>query len=391
MAVLRSTNLRENEKLDFGNVAFRSFPEKKIVQKRLEPGDLLLERSGGGPKKPVGRIAYFQAEGRFSYSNFMQRLRPDGNRVRGEFLTYALSYLHASGVTLLMQQATTGIRNLNYKEYLAYEISVPPIPEQLKIAAVLSSVDDAIEKTQAVIDQVQVVKRGLMQELLTRGLPGRHTRFKQTEIGTIPQEWKLKKLSEVASVQTGLAKNAVNAGSLSVRYLRVANVQDGFLDLTEVKSVNVREDALSRYQLKPGDVLFTEGGDADKLGRGTVWNGEIELCLHQNHIFVARPLGSVRPMFLSLYRGSPRGKSYFLSCSKQTTNLASMNSTQLKNLPLPVPRLDEQDGIADRLGAVDSRLSYEEKCLSVLNRLKSALMSVLLNGELRVSPDGGVA
>ena len=272
----------------------------------------------------------------------------------------------------------------------AYVLPVPPLPEQRKMAVILSSVDDAIEKTRAVIDQVQVVKRGLMQELLRRGLPGRHIRFKQTEIGAIPQEWQLKKLSEVASVQTGLAKNTANAGPLSVPYLRVANVQDGFLDLTEVKSVNVTEDALSRYQLRPGDVLFTEGGDADKLGRGTVWNGEIELCLHQNHIFVARSLGTIRPMFLSLYRGSPRGKSYFLNCSKQTTNLASMNSTQLKNLPLPVPRLDEQDQMVDRLGAIDSRLSCEEECFFGLNRLKSALMTVLLTGELRVIPDGGV-
>ena len=96
-------------------------------------------------------------------------------------------------------------------------------------------------------------------------------------------------------------------------------------------------------------------------------------------------------MFLSLYRGSPRGKTYFLNCSKQTTNLASMNSTQLKNLPLPIPRLDEQDQIVARFGAIDDRLSCEENFLSGLNRLKSALMSVLLTGELRVSSDGGFA
>ena len=263
----------------------------------------------------------------------------------------------------------------------------PPLPEQRKIAAILSSVDDAIERTQAVIDQVQVVKRGLMQELLTRGLPGRHTRFKQTEIGPMPLEWQLRRLSEVASVQTGLAKNRANAGPLSVSYLRVANVQDGFVDLAEVKTVEVHATALSRYALRPGDVLFTEGGDADKLGRGAVWNGEIVPCLHQNHVFVVRSLGEVRPMFLSLYRESPRGKSYFLDCSKQTTNLASMNSTQLKNLPLPIPRLDEQDGIVERLGTLDTRMSKERDCLREFGRLKAALMSTLLTGELRVTPN----
>ena len=268
----------------------------------------------------------------------------------------------------------------------AYTLSLPPLLEQRKIAAILSSVDDAIEKAQAVIDQVQVVKRGLMQELLTRGLPGRHTRFKQTEIGPIPHDWQLKKLSEVASVQTGLAKNKGNSGPLSVPYLRVANVQDGFLDLAEVKAVGVTADALSRYALRPGDVLFTEGGDADKLGRGTVWSGEIEPCLHQNHVFVARTLGNIRPMFLSLYRGSTGGKSYFLNCSKQTTKLASMNSTQLKNLLLPIPRLEEQDDIVDCLGAFDDRSSQERVYLKELERLKAALMSILLTGELRVSP-----
>ena len=251
--------------------------------------------------------------------------------------------------------------------------------------------DDAIEKTQAVIAQVQVVKRGLMEELLTRGLPGRHTRFKQTEIGEIPEEWQLKRLAEVARVQTGLAKNKAKAGPLSVPYLRVANVQDGFLNFREMKSVEVNVDALSRYALKMGDVLFTEGGDADKLGRGAVWNGEIEPCLHQNHIFVARLFGDIRPMFLSLYGGSSRGKSYFLNCSKQTTNLASMNSTQLKRLPVPIPRLDEQEQILERLGVLDARLRLEEGCLNRLNDLKSALVSVLLTGELRVTPDAEVA
>ena len=307
--------------------------------------------------------------------------------VTPDFLAYLLS---REAPALSRKAGQTTQSNINGGILKNHEVVLPPISEQRKVAAILSSVDDAIENTQAVIDQVQVVKRGLMQELLTRGLPGWHTRFKQTEIGAIPQEWQVKKLSEVANVQTGLAKNMANAGVLSVPYLRVANVQDGFLDLTDVKSVEVNSHALPRYALKPGDVLFTEGGDADKLGRGAVWTGEIEPCLHQNHVFVARSRGMIRPMFLSLYRGSPRGRTYFLNCSKKTTNLASMNSTQLKNLPLPIPGLDEQDQIVARFHAIDGRLSCEEDFLSGLNHLKSALMSVLLTGELRVSWEGGL-
>ena len=296
-------------------------------------------------------------------------------------------YYAVSNLGLGKLNEATGIPGLNRCTAAGVTLRMPPLPEQCKIAAILSSADDAIEKTQAVIDQVKVVKRGLMQELLTRGLPGRHTRFKQTEVGEIPEEWGLKKLMEVARIQTGLAKNKNSTGMISVPYLRVANVQDGFLNLTELKSVEVDQDALSRYAMMRGDVLFTEGGDADKLGRGTVWNGEVEPCLHQNHVFVARPSGDIRSVFLSLYGGSSRGKAYFVNCSKQTTNLASINSTQLKNLPVPIPPLDEQDQILERIGVIDERLKPEEDYLSALDDLKSALMSVLLTGELRVTLD----
>ena len=309
-------------------------------------------------------------------------------RIDSDYLLAVLKSRHSLRVYESITQGTVNRRGgISFRTLSDLVLHHPPLSEQRKIAAILSSADDVIEKSNGVIDQVQVVKRGLMQELFARGLPGRHARFKQTEIGRIPEEWRLSKLSDIASVQTGIAKNKAKAGPLSVAYLRVANVQDGFLNLAEIKGLEVDGDAVARYALRAGDVLLTEGGDADKLGRGAVWNGEIEPCLHQNHIFVARPFECIRPLFLSLYAGSSRGKSYFLNCSKQTTNLASMNSTQLKGLPVPIPLLDEQDAILERIGAVDDRLKREEDSVGHLRELKSALMSVLLTGELRVTPD----
>ena len=109
-----------------------------------------------------------------------------------------------------------------------YTLLLPPLAEQRKIAAILSSVDDAIEKTQAVIDQVQVVKRGLMQELLTRGLPGRHKQFKQTEIGTVPADWRVVRIRHVGHVEAGRQRSPKARGNLQ-SYLRVANVYDGYM------------------------------------------------------------------------------------------------------------------------------------------------------------------
>jgi type I restriction enzyme S subunit len=165
-------------------------------------------------------------------------------------------------------------------------------------------------------------------------------------------------LSEVATVQTGLAMGkAVNGEALELPYLRVANVQDGHLDLEVIKKVAVSRRDVDRFSLQPGDVLFTEGGDFDKLGRGTVWRGEIPICLHQNHVFAVRPSPSkLLPDFLAALASSAHGRRYFQLSSKQSTNLASINSTQLKEFPVPLPSIDLQREIAEILRTWDEAL-----------------------------------
>src|SRR5690606_4567437 len=97
-------------------------------------------------------------------------------------------------------------------------------------------------------------------------------------------------LHEVAEVRTGLAKGKANLKDpVELPYLRVANVQDGHIDLTQVKFILVERSQIERYSLRTGDILMTEGGDFDKLGRGDVWQGQIPVCLHQNHVFAVRP------------------------------------------------------------------------------------------------------
>ncbi len=130
---------------------------------------------------------------------------------------------------------------------------------------------------------------------------------------------------------------------ISTPYLRVANVQDGFLDLSEIKEIQVTESDFARYQLYRLDILLTEGGDPDKLGRGSIWHGEIPNCIFQNHLFRVRIHSSrIRPEFLMSLIGSKYGKKYFLKAAKQTTGIASINSTQLKAFPVIIPPIEKQ-------------------------------------------------
>jgi type I restriction enzyme, S subunit len=205
----------------------------------------------------------------------------------------------------------------------------------------------------------------------------------------LPAEWRWEPLEALAEVRTGVAKGRVlgNSDTVQVPYLRVANVQNGYLDLGEVKTIEIRHSEIDRYSLKPNDILFTEGGDRDKLGRGAVWKGEIECCVHQNHVFAARlRTRNVLPVWVSLASQAQYARDYFMAVARQTVNLASINATKLRSFPVPVPPIHEQH----RLLAKHERLTSEsrnarkalDRVLVLLKRFRQAVLAAAFRGEL---------
>lgn len=211
--------------------------------------------------------------------------------------------------------------------------------------------------------------------------------YKHSKLGWIPNEWKVEHLSDLAEIQTGISKSSNRSlrQPVSLPYLRVANVQDGYLDLSELKEIEIEKAEVERFLLQSGDVLFTEGGDFDKLGRGTIWQGEIEKCVHQNHIFAARvDKKKLLSFYLSTYASTWGGRRYFLLSSKQSTNLASINSTQLKQFPIPLPPISEQKKIAEILSTWDNSIEQTRKLIEAKKRRKKALMQQLFSGKKRL-------
>jgi type I restriction enzyme S subunit len=211
--------------------------------------------------------------------------------------------------------------------------------------------------------------------------------YKQTEVGVIPEDWQVGLLADRAQIRTGIAKNA-NASlidPIEVPYLRVANVQDGYLDLSEVSTIKIDRSDLRRFSVLPNDVLMNEGGDLDKLGRGALWRGEILPCVHQNHVFVVRCKDGLLPEFLNAWTSSPVARRYFLLAGRQTTNLASINKTSLGQLPVPFPtRAVEQQAIAGALGDADTLIESLEHLLAKKRQIKQGAMQALLTGERRL-------
>ena len=187
----------------------------------------------------------------------------------------------------------------------------------------------------------------------------------------------------------GIAKgrNLEGKPTQKLPYLRVANVQRGYLDLTEVKELDVLISETSKYLLKLGDILLTEGGDWDKLGRSTIWKEQIPHCVHQNHIFRVRLITSeILPEWVSYFTNSEQGQTYFKDASKQTTNLASINLSQLKACPIPLPPLAEQERIVAEL---ERRLTIVAQVETAIQtglarsaRLRQAILKRAFRGEL---------
>lgn len=211
--------------------------------------------------------------------------------------------------------------------------------------------------------------------------------LQETEVGPLPQDWQVIRLSSRAEIQSGIAKNA-NATlrePITVPYLRVANVQDGFLDLAEVSTIAIERSDLSRYAVLPGDVLMNEGGDLDKLGRGAIWNGQIDPCVHQNHVFVVRCKAGFVPEYLNAWTSSAQARRYFMLAGRQTTNLASINKTSLGDLTIAVPPTeDEQRKIAEALTDADAMSDSLEQLLTKKRQIKQGAMQELLSGKRRL-------
>ena len=210
-----------------------------------------------------------------------------------------------------------------------------------------------------------------------------------SDLPELPEGWAWATLTQISDLKGGATKGRryrPGESLTEVPYLRVANVQRGYLDLSEIKMIEVTHEVADQLALVPGDVLFTEGGDRDKLGRGWVWKGEIDGCIHQNHVFRSRLLLSqMHPEFVSWW-GNSFGQTFFEQSGKQTTNLASINLSVLSSFPVPLPPLAEQRRIVAeverRLSVIQQAEAAVDANLARAERLRQSILKQAFSGKL---------
>ena len=263
----------------------------------------------------------------------------------------------------------TTMKHIKRGDLLKFRVAIPEPEEQRWIAEILDTIDETIQAAERVIAKLWLAHHGVVRAILRDCDDGRRV-----------------SLREVAEVSGGLSISSSRpvGDPVEVPYLRVANVQDGFIDTSTMRTVSVSRADIDRFSVKAGDVLMNEGGDFDKLGRGAVWDGSISPCLHQNHVFRVRcKPGEMVPEFLALFCQSAEGKAYFVKSSKQTTNLASINKSQLGSLPTLAPSIEAQLKVVETQRASVSKVEAERLSLSKLSRTRAGLAADLLSGRVR--------
>ncbi|TOJ78057.1 restriction endonuclease subunit S [Vibrio parahaemolyticus] len=313
------------------------------------------------------------------------------------------------------------MKHINRGPFLAHETRLPPIGEQIrifdKLEELFSELDAGVKELKAAQTKLSQYRQSLLksavegsltqqwraensdqvqetgEQLLTRILKQRREQWQQqklsefaekgktppknwqdkypepvqpdtTDLPELPEGWVWASLDMLGDIVSGVTKGTKRKAGIEVRevpYLRVANVQRGFLDLDEVKTIPATESDIKKYTLVPGDILFNEGGDRDKLGRGWVWYGEVKNCIHQNHVFRMRAfVTDLVPEFIS-HHGNTFGKLWFQSAGKQTTNLASINKGILRKFPIPLAPVMEQNKIIELLEEELTLLAKQEE------------------------------
>jgi len=332
-------------------------------------GDLVLNKM----KTWQGSLGMSELDGIVSPAYFVAQQTSDDDP---RYLHYALRSL-----PMIAEYAkrSKGIRpaqwDLPWDEFADVEIRLPR-PDQQRLVA------DLLDRETTRIDKLIAAKRRFRELLDARDASA-------VSDLTVPIDCRFVRLRFLARLQTGVTVDAgreLGQSVVSVPYLRVANVQAGWLDLADVTEITVTCDLAERSTLRRGDVLMTEGGDLDKLGRGTLWEGQLERCLHQNHIFAVRPATDrLDPRFLALLTRSSHARRYFEMTGSRVTNLASTNSEKILNLPVPQLSLDEQRRLVTKYERVATKLgrlvSAVDRQIQALAERRQSLIAEAIAGQ----------
>jgi len=361
-------------RMDFGDM----YPNPSVYCSKpikiAEEGDVLVS-----VRAPVGDVNI--ATSKLCIGRGLAAIRPDKNQLDAKFIFYQLKHFSARLVDLGSGSTFKAIRRNDLERFPTV---LPPLSEQQKIASILSTVDESIQKTDDIIAKTERLKKGLMQELLTKGIG--HKEFKDTEIGKIPKEWEVIKLGDMLLLlRNGLTLRQRKEGN-GYPVTRIETISEEKIDPSKLGYViGLSEKDIEEYRLIEGDILFSHINSLEHIGKTAIYEGVPGFLLHGMNLLLLRPdKNKVHPKFLLYLLRLFRTRKIFWIMAKKAVNQASINQTELGNLKIFLPPFEEQQKITEILSTVDKKLEILKQEKVKLERIKQWFMEELLTGSIRV-------
>jgi type I restriction enzyme, S subunit len=338
----------------------------------VQAGDILFNATNS--PELVGKTALFSGfHEPVTFSNHFIRLRTKSSAAEPAYVARWLQREFEHGRFAGMCRSWVNQASITKDQLTSLSLPLPPLDEQRRIAAILDKADTLRRQRKRAIDLLDSLTQSIFLDMFG-------------DLVSPSKGWgETLALGDLADIVSGITKGRKLNGEVTreIPYLAVSNVQDKFLDLSIVKTIQASGNEIQRYRLKKNDLLLTEGGDPDKLGRGTLWADELSESIHQNHIFRARVNSpTATPTYLIWLLGSPYGKAYFLRSAKQTTGIASINKRQLSNFPVVLPPIGLQAEFERRAHSVRRILQTNSLNRIATDLLFSSLQSRAFSGQL---------
>ena len=341
VGVIRNTNFTKDCTLDDNDIFFTDVEEKAYKKRKLLKGDIIIEKSGGSEKQPVGRPILFDLDGEYSFSNFTSVLRLNTNELTPSFLHKALVGLYFQGKTRPLQSKTTGIHNLDFNKFLQFSIPIPLLPTQQRIVAELDCISTILEKKRQQLKELDNLAQAIFYEMF--GDPV------ENEKG-----WEVKKLGEEClEIRYGTSKPAVENGKYG--YLRMGNLtSSGHLDLSDLKTIDIPDDEIEKCIVRKGDILFNRTNSLELIGKTCMFDLEEPMVI-AGYIIRVRLKSTLHPRFVAVLFNLPSMKKTLRKMAKGAVNQANINSKELASIPIILPPLSLQQSFAAKIEAIEKQ------------------------------------
>ena len=357
------TKVGEHGEFDASEI--KNYSEVKKGFTNFQNGDILFAKITPCMENGKGAIAHNMKNGIGFGSTEFHVLRPDTDKITSEWLYYLTTWKAFRKEAERNMTGSAGQKRVPKTFLENYVVNLPDIDTQKSENKILRKVDDLIFLRKQQLAKLDELVKARFVEM-----------FGDVLLNSM--QWPEKTLENMADIVSGITKGrkTAEADLQEVPYMAVSNVKDGYIDWTTVKTILATRQEIEQYRLMPDDILMTEGGDPDKVGRGAIIKVPLKNSIHQNHIFRVRlDKSELLPAYFAEYLQHQKAKRYFLGCAKQTTGIASINMRQLRALPVLIPPLPLQNQFAAFVAEVDksklfAELFAQSTCILAENRSK---------------------